>query len=82
MRTLFFQVGRVVRIWNAASLIAGRDDAFDEALRLGDLPGGRLVHLAVEAEDAAVRAQGIAFVGLVKGFHQVAATAARRGCCA
>src|SRR5262249_6143943 len=43
--------------------VAGRDDALDEAARLGDLHRGRLVQLAVESENAAEGAERIALVG-------------------
>ena len=63
--------------------VAGRDDALDEAVRFGDLPGRRFIDLAVEAEHAAVGAERIAFVGLDGTRRQgVADAAARRDCCA
>src|SRR5207249_2928646 len=46
--------------------IAWRDNALDEALRLRDLVGGRLVHLAVEGQHAAVGAERVAFIGFAE----------------
>ena len=52
--------------------VAGGDDAFDEAVRLADLLGGRLINVAVEAEYAAERTsiRGIAGPGPDKSLDQ------------
>src|SRR5436309_1037072 len=50
--------------------VARGDDALDEVPRLRDLLGGRLVHLAVEAEHPAVGAERVAVVGAQERFAQ------------
>ena len=79
-RTLFFQLGRVVSSVQRRVAVAGRDDALDEAVRLGDLLGRGLVDLAIERQDAAEGAERIALVGLLEGRRPaVAPTAAPQG---
>ena len=46
------------------------DNTFHEAIRLGDLRRGRLVHLAVEAEDAAEGAERVALVSALERLFQ------------
>ena len=61
----------------------GSDDAFDKAIRLGDLESSSFIHFAIEAQDAAVGAERVAFIGLAKGFFEaVRQLRPHKGCCA
>src|SRR5581483_3196232 len=46
--------------------VTRRDDALDEPVGLGHLRRGRLVHLAVEGEHAAIGAEGVALEGALE----------------